>query len=166
MNTTKSIDVQELKKYHNEDVIRRFMDNYDIDYQTSLDIFQELKKFFYLLHLYGDKIFMNEYMFVLDEMWHTFLMYTDEYYRFCNTYFGRLLAHTPASYKEKTEIDHKLKTDKKNIETELRKNAKEMFEIIYDELGPETLVKWIKQYGEYYTLEKLTELRKPLTARS
>ena len=50
-----------------------------------------------------DYIFTHEPLWVIDEMWHTFLLYSKDYYDFCHQYLGRMIHHRPTPRAKKNE---------------------------------------------------------------
>ena len=58
------------------------------------EVFDALREYFYLCRLSkGQMIAMPSK--VVDDAWHEFLLYTQEYAHFCKRAFGRFLHHTP-----------------------------------------------------------------------
>lgn len=53
----------------------------------------EFRKFLVLVHLYEKKFSMTSKE--VDTVWHTFILFTKEYYEFCNDTFGKILHHIP-----------------------------------------------------------------------
>ncbi len=140
------------------------MDNYDVTYEEASEIFKEMIKLLMLMHEYKDHeyVFTHEPLWIIDEMWHTFLMYTLEYKNFCLNHFGRVIEHQPTPRAIKLDIIQKLYA-KEEATTEKVSNAvRRLYELIYDFLGEETLVKWIKYYGKKYTIDYVNSIRKPI----
>lgn len=67
----------------------------------------------------------------LDDMWHTFLLFTLDYTKFCDRYFGRYLHHVP-----KTARDPKV-SQRKRLD-----QMRAFYEAVYDVLGEETFREW------------------------
>lgn len=144
--------------YNNEDIISRFTDMYKVDDATAIEIFTETKKFLYLCQL--PKIFIPDELLIVDEMWHNFILFTKEYQIFCQQHFGRYFHHLPASKKEKEEQRIKNETDPEGAKTEFQEKLSYVIGCTYDHLGPETVIKWFKQYPEDYSKERIALLRK------
>jgi len=104
MKSSKELLFKEIDDYHHEEAIRRFMDDFDVTYEEAKDIFKEMKRFLCLVNEYPDDyIFTHEPLWVIDEMWHTFILYTKDYYDFCMQFFGKIIHHhiTPRLQKQK-----------------------------------------------------------------
>lgn len=69
----------------------------------------------------------------IDDMWHTFLLFTHEYTDFCHRYFGEYLHHVPTVKIEKPATEQ--------YERELTN----YISYIYDSLGEATVRKWFAE---------------------
>ena len=160
---TKEIDMEKVMSYHHEETVQRFISNYDVTYEESFEIFQETKKFLALMARYPkEHVFAVESIYVLDEMWHTFLMFTKDYQDFCVEHFGFMIHHEPMKKAEKEQTREMLATDKAAAEEVLRPNIEKLYSLIYDYHGNETLIKWIRTLGEKYTIAHINAIRKPI----
>ena len=163
MIATKEISLEEVLQYEHEETVLRFIDNFDITHEEATDIFKEMKLLLALMAKYPEEyIFTHEPLWIIDEMWHTFLMYSKDYEDFCQQHFGKMIYHKPTKRAQKLEIQEKLETHKEETEEMLKPVVKNLYNLIYEYLGRETLVKWIKVYGEKYTLEYVNKIRKPI----
>lgn len=70
----------------------------------------------------------------IDDMWHTFLLFTHEYTDFCKKYFKQFIHHVPNVEEKKWVIP--------KIEVELNR----YLSYVYDHLGEETLCKWFAEH--------------------
>jgi len=163
MKTKTAINIPQVLEYQHEETVLRFMDEFDISDEEANDVFREMKLFLCLLAKYpNDYIFTHEPLWIIDEMWHTFLLYSQDYYDFCLKYFGKMIHHAPTPRAKKLDIIERLKTDKAEIEKMLKPVVKNLYEKIYDYLGPDTLIKWLEVYGNKYTIEYMNKIRKPI----
>lgn len=83
---------QEFIQYRNEVVIDRFSKVHHVTLQEAEEIFQELMKFLYVCAYIPAS---SPPSAVVDEMWHTFIIFTADYFKFCVDYVGRFLHHQP-----------------------------------------------------------------------
>ena len=82
-------------------VLERYMDEHDLPAEVAREHERELKRFLVLCALDPDAAYgMNG---PVDELWHTFIMFTLDYARFCEEVAGRFLHHVPAS--EEAKLD-------------------------------------------------------------
>lgn len=83
----------------------------------------ELAKFFYVIKNdnTNDRVPIGMTSAEVDEVWHTFIIDTKEYFTFCNRYFGFYLHHRPSQPGEDLSASAKKfqKLYKKNFKTKL-----------------------------------------------
>lgn len=137
---------QNLMTYKHEMVISRYRNEYPNASMSAEETFTELMKYFWLCqkhasdkkHLPEDdslnfKCAIHVEMEEIDNMWHTFLLFTRDYLAFCNKFFaGEFIHHDPLS--------EKINISKEAYESELQR----YLTYIYENLGEETLMKWFK----------------------
>ena len=92
---------------------------------------------------------------VIDEMWHTFILFTRDYHNFCYKYFSRFIHHTPLTYLEKKDFQGNLLRNKKNTILDIKNKQKNLLEYLLEIFGKETVIKWYIHYGTKYTKEIL-----------
>jgi hypothetical protein len=71
---------------------------------------------------------MNE----IDDMWHTFLLFTKDYMSFCKDYFDEYIHHIPNTEEESMKED------------QFKDNLTRYLSFIYDTLGEETVINWFE----------------------
>lgn len=156
---SRSIKYGPLHAYKNDAVIERFMDKYQVARDEAEDIFEEMKRMLWAMARYQNphegpsrlSPFTIYYqMGVLDEMWHTFILFTAEYTDFCLQYFGAYLHHAPTTAKDKQKLSLKRKTDPKGTRKFLEAGLREQCSFIGEKLGAATLEKWFKVYPQRY----------------
>jgi hypothetical protein len=131
----------EVLKYENREVVLRFSKEKRISFDDAEDIFQETKRWLWLCASSpGESVNMVGEAFVIDEMWHTFLLFTRDYADFCEKHFREFIHHVPKPSSEKQDVEG----DRRKAD--LRKD----YELIYDRLGSEVLLKWCKVYPERF----------------
>jgi hypothetical protein len=133
--------LEEVLCYKNDDVVHRFAEDFNLSLADSEAIFIELKKWLWLCALQGlsnskskhptHPLTLFQEMFVVDLMWHTFILFTHDYSDFCENYFGTFVHHVPRS--------NRVKALPIKVQRDLIKNT---YEYIYDNLGSETLLNW------------------------
>ena len=118
--------------YFSKVVIDRYCKDHNKPIVFGKEVFQAYLKFIYI----SDFLNKNEipaYMLTeileIDMMWHTHLLFTVEYQRFCHQFFGRFIHHTPFS------------EDSLPPEKEAKKEGIRQFvTAIYQEFGKETVI--------------------------
>jgi hypothetical protein len=140
--------------YENDNIIESFIKNFDISEDDAKDVFRQMLKWFIYCHDERSEGYRNidDATIIIDEMWHTFILFTPDYTRFCREYFGQYIHHMPS-----TTAD--IEEQKKQTLEEARSRKKIQYELVYDILGKETFIKWYHDYSEKYSMESLRKLR-------
>ncbi|MCP3750486.1 hypothetical protein [Pseudomonas sp. SBB6] len=163
----KVASLHDVLQYQNSDITLKFCKEWDVSRSEADDIFTETKKFLYLAaHCQTECFTVSIYqpLQVIDEMWHTFLQFTDQYYHFCEHYMGGFLHHFPFT---RTMLQQEIKSVSL-AGTSFEKYKKEAFLAQINKtkeiLGDETIIKWYGEYAHHYSIDRLNALRKPLAA--
>jgi hypothetical protein len=141
-------ELYELLAYQNPRIINRYQKDYPSNTLLADDAFTELLKFLWLCQKHRQDIKSNPNdaslqfsctihaeMKEIDDMWHTFLLFTRDYSNFCNHYFGHFLHHDPISNDSTPSIEQ--------FENELTN----YLSYAYDHLGEETIRLWFSEFG-------------------
>jgi hypothetical protein len=81
-----------IKKYSNYSVIERYSRSEKIDNKIATEHFNALKQFLSFCTKTEKPCFPSKQ---LDEIWHTFILYTQDYYSFCKDGLGKFVHHIP-----------------------------------------------------------------------
>lgn len=158
-------DLLEALDCENEEVvINAFIDRYSISRDEAEEIFTETKKWLWLaartMNSGPHNLFIDKPLSIIDEMWHNFILHTKYYYDYCMSKFHHLIHHYPTTPEEKTEFKKQLKKNPSLVHKKNAQLVKKQYDLIYDYLGPETLVKWYDQLASKYTEEYIKSIRK------
>ncbi len=146
---------------HEEVVIKGFMDRYDVTFDEAAEIFEETKKFLSLAAEDENKgVFIDQPLQIIDEMWHTFILHTKQYFNFCFTQFNRFIHHVPTPSEEKVKMEERLKIAPLEVLKESEEKISKQYSLIYDKYGPETLVKWYDTWANKYTPDYINAIKK------
>lgn len=141
-------DLNELIHYQNEKLIYRFAKDYPNATMIAEDALSELMKFIWLcLKHRSDKhnnptnkqlnflCIIHPEMGDIDNMWHTFLLFTKDYHEFCNKHLGGIFFH-----------HEPIVTPKANLLDEHYEYELSLYlSYIYDNLGEDTLLRWFSE---------------------
>lgn len=138
-------DLPTLLSYQNLDVFERYAMDYPNNQLDPSEAFQELMRFFWLSmkHENEKKHFPNDdnlsficgihsEMKEIDDMWHTFLLFTKEYASFCKNYLGRYFHHAPTTNAQKSAL----------TENDFEVDFYRFLSFVFDHLGEKTVRKW------------------------
>lgn len=147
-------------KYRNPDVVRRFAEDYQVSLKDAREIFTEMLRWLWLTVERrkevdnGAKHFsiplFNEALAV-DLMWHTFLLYTEDYADFCQKYFGFFIHHRPRSRRERNQWQKFIQANPKAAHKERVTHLRKVYSYIYDKLGPKVLERWCLEYPDRFS---------------
>jgi hypothetical protein len=139
---SKELDLASLLSYRHPDVLERFQKDFNATPEVADAVFADLIRFFYLGHrnlMLIQQGLETDYvvaiyppLLAIDDMWHTFILFTRDYAAFCQSHFGYFIHHQP-------NID-----DANVLDAEERLGK--FLSLVYDELGAETFMRWFKAY--------------------
>lgn len=148
--------LQKINNYENEYVVKCFLRNFSMNETEAIDVFNETKKWLYLCYCIDKKskkeglkipLYITPDMLIIDEMWHTFILCTLDYSKFCEDFFSMYIHHYPSVEKgEGSEIEKVKKMYKNNLK------------LIYEYLGEETLDKWFNKFADKYTKDYILQI--------
>ncbi|MCK9798850.1 hypothetical protein M1B34_14255 [Pseudomonas sp. MAFF 302030] len=163
--TPRIAELPALLKYKNEDVVLKFCKEWDVSQTEAEDIFEDTKKFLYLAaHCKADCFSASIYhqFQIIDEMWHSFLQFTDQYADFCEAYLGGFLHHFPFSRSLLREQMKLLARTQQTFASYKQETFARQLAKTKDLLGDDTLIKWYGEYAHRYNVSQLNALRKPI----
>ncbi len=137
-----------LLRYRNQRVIDKFLEQYRLERREAEQLFEDMLLFLWLASrsLTGPRgtplLGVLEPHALMDEMWHTFILHTREYERFCRRFFGRTIHHDPTAPPERVRG-----ADGAREHAELRRKIA----FVYDELGEDVARRWFDAYVDRYT---------------
>lgn len=76
-------------------VVERYSKEHDVPKEVALEHARELKRYLALSALFPEK--MYGMVGTVDKLWHTFIMFTQDYMDFCNKVNKRYIHHDPES---------------------------------------------------------------------
>ncbi len=91
---TEMCSMQEVLAYENEEVVKRIGREMKKSKEEAQAIFKDTIRFLYMCGAhYNKRPFYPPPL--IDEAWHTFLLFTKDYATFCNEKFGWFINHAP-----------------------------------------------------------------------
>lgn len=146
--------LEEVLRYENDEVVHRFSTDFKIACADADEIFIETKRWLWLCASQmdnasdgvGDRVPLLSEARVIDLMWHTFVIFTDDYARFCKKYFGFFVHHHPRTRVEKEAWEKRVAADREGALAERRAMLRKAYVTVCDQLGPATLKKWCEDF--------------------
>ncbi len=144
--------IDEILAYKNPYVIRRFQMTHKITEAEAEQIFEDVMRYLWLSAVVEEKrkhdvnvpdISIAEGMYIIDEMWHEFVLLTKMYTEFCQKYFGEYIHHPP-------ELNKFGKNSKIMEETQAMEIfLGELIQCVIDYFGEEVALRWFDEYHKY-----------------
>ncbi len=139
------VTINEIISYKNEAIFERYRRDYPNNALAAEEAMKEVIKYLWLSHQHLQNkqerpqdenldftCGMYPEMRQIDDMWHTFLLFTREYMDFCQRYFGEFLHHAPETGEEELQAQV--------FEQEFSR----YLSYVYDHLGEETIRVWFE----------------------
>jgi hypothetical protein len=163
-------------QYRNRHVVDRFLERHALPREEADDLFVETLRWLWLCRRAdadprAPELFIDDCMALLDEMWHTFVLFTRDYTSYCDRYLGGYVHHEPTTVEEKARVVVERERDPDAFRAQREARMRALYEYVYDELGEDTLVKWYSIYPERYPARpapgfQVTTAATPATATS
>lgn len=78
--------------YRNETVLKKYCIEYNVSKEDAELLFIEMLKFLYLCSISEKSLSPSK---AIDKMWHTFILCTKDYAKFCEAHLGGFIHHNP-----------------------------------------------------------------------
>jgi len=155
--------LSDVLQYTNEAVVLRFMETWDLPRPDADDLFVQTNKWLWLTATTATMpdappLAISQSTKLLDEMWHTFVLFTHDYVTYCDRYFGQYLHHTPTPRAEYDAQIESYERDPAAHMARLEATFTRQYELVHDLLGEDTLVKWYGEYADRYTDEYMRQI--------
>ncbi len=119
--------------------MRGFLRVYDVPPREARAIFVETLKLLWLAGTSKEPLTILVQLKVLDEMWHAFILHTDDYARFCRAHFGRFLHHDPET------------RTRRGVSLVSEDEVERIVARVYFTLGKRTAQRWFETYPKRYS---------------
>jgi hypothetical protein len=165
--------LEEVEAFAFREAVYKFVEYYDVDEAVAESFFLETKRWLWLCAttVYeraagrsAPELLITGSLFWLDEMWHIFLQFTEEYDQFCRQYLGMFLHHRPTTRAEKSARRERLIGEQADYLKLRQEELRRQCHYVCEKLGEETFVRWYREYAERYSAAELfakARLRQP-----
>jgi hypothetical protein len=150
----------------NEDniIIEGFMERYSVNRVEAEEILHETKKWLWLAsenikEKKGFRLFIDNSLMIIDEMWHNFILHTRVYQKFCHEKLNLFVHHEPTPQAEKI-IGFDSDEEKQKFQQQQEEKLNQQLSYIYDKLGAETVSKWYEEFPEKFSEKKIQALKR------
>jgi hypothetical protein len=144
--------------YRNTAIPYKFMERWEVSFAEAQELFLETKRLLWLSERAkrtGTRFTIDEPLRILDEMWHTFVLFTPEYEAYCRTVYGGFIHHHPTTKADKDRLAAAFTRDPAKAIRDTRAREDRQWELVLAELGEDTLLKWyvelpLKYSGRFF----------------
>jgi hypothetical protein len=154
--------LERILRYRNEEVLHKFLANFPVGRSEAEQIFADMLMWLWISNCAtqngGPRLSIEDSMLVVDEMWHTFILSTEDYESFCKENFGKVLHHVPIKASEKMSLYTQAMEDPGLFNAERRESLKQMYNYVAEYLGHEVLLRWFSEYRKKFPKHILREI--------
>ena len=118
----KSVSLANVMSYQNDAVVARIKRELGCSHEKAVSVFEDTKKFLWLCTEGAGSCIPSP---VIDEGWHTFLLFTKDYQDFCQKYLGKFIHHRPSRPEDPPNDGSALRNTLVTIELKLGGNLGE-----------------------------------------
>ncbi|MDF1826781.1 MAG: hypothetical protein P1U39_00660 [Legionellaceae bacterium] len=142
------VSLQKVLEYSNQKVVERYEKDYPKNQLRGERALEEILKFLWLSQKHAFdlkcnptdprfqfKFYMYPEMVEIDHMWHTFILFTQDYVSFGETFFGEYLHHFPS-----------MKDGEHTFDSFIDEQVNRHLSYIYDHLGADTVRLWFAKF--------------------
>lgn len=134
-------------RYRNEEVVFRFAADFGVSHADAEEVFLETKRWLWLCATHPSLALpLFSEARAIDEMWHTFLLFSRDYAAFCEEHFGAFVHHCPRTKRDQDAWNARVAADADAARAERRARLRKVYEVVVDELGVATLKKWCEEF--------------------
>ncbi|HUH01293.1 MAG TPA: hypothetical protein VML75_04815 [Kofleriaceae bacterium] len=135
---------------------------YEVRDGEAQALFDDLKRWLWLkAQPDAPVLVVTREMQILDEMWHCFILFTEEYASFCEHYCGGFVHHHPTTHVEEAAMRAAYREAPAAFMERRRAGLTAQYEYIFDMLGEETLLRWYVEYPRRYDRAFFARAYKP-----
>lgn len=145
-------------------IIEGFMARYSVKKKEAEEILLETKKWLWLAsenikEKKGFRLFIDNSLLIIDEMWHTLILHTRIYQKFCNEKLNLFVHHEPTPVSEKT-VGFDSEEEKQKFQIKQEERLSQQLSYIYDKLGAETVSKWYEEFPDKFSEKKIHTIKR------
>lgn len=158
--------------YANDDVVHKFLERFDLPWADACELFAETRRWLWLAAAHrADRragrpsppvLAIDTPLLMLDEMWHTFVLFTREYAAFCRRCLGGYVHHVPTTHAEKERRRQEWRRDPVRARRREQRRLEAQYAYVYDRLGEAALRKWYEEFPRRYPPEAVARAARPL----
>ncbi|MCX4248098.1 glycine-rich domain-containing protein [Paraliomyxa miuraensis] len=160
-----SLDV--VLAYENDAIVHKFLERFDMPFEEARALFDDVKKWMWLSGRPGrpQAMTVTEDILILDEMWHTFILFTRDYHEFCRDRVGHFVHHAPTTRSEKDRILREYEADPEGAFARSERRLEEVLVFVAEHLGAGAVHRWFVELPQRYGPEFFARAQRPTAVR-
>lgn len=95
----KGIDIEQAMAYPIPEILKRYQKDYGVSEETAKLHERELKRYL-ILCVENLPIAVPMFSPEVDDLWHTFLLFTKDYEKYCKEILGEFIHHVPKTHEK------------------------------------------------------------------
>ncbi len=105
MTTPQVVPELEALTYEAPFLIEKLLKDHIVDTaEEGQALFAEVKKYFVLIRS-DETTLWDMYSLRIDEVWHQFILFTQEYFKYCHRFFGGYIPHSPSNAPQSATLE-------------------------------------------------------------
>jgi hypothetical protein len=141
--------VDKVVQFRHAETISRFCDTFYIAKPEAAKIFADLMRWMWMMGTQPRAAKIPPVP-VIDEMWHTFLVFTKDYTAFSQKYFGQFVHHVPIPSTTKRRDQKRAAHDPAAAKEKVRNQLLRRISTVWDILGEGVALRWYVTYAQRY----------------
>jgi len=147
--------------YQNDQIPLRFMDDWDVSLDEARLLFDDVKRWLWLNSQVDWELTFVGPLGIIDEMFHLFILFTDEYSKYCKDVYGDYVHHIPITNADRLKMAADVERDPEGMRTQELADRERMRRLIVEKLGVDALIRWWVDYPANYGDEFFRTRHKP-----
>ncbi|HUJ59393.1 MAG TPA: hypothetical protein VLX92_12900 [Kofleriaceae bacterium] len=156
--------LDEFVAYRNPQVVNRFLRHWILPRREAERVFADLMRYLWLIGQPGCGDVAP--VAIVDEMWHMFLVFTEEYQRWSEHSLGYFLHHRPRTAAQQRDTLAAVKRSPRGAREAVERGLVADIAIVADKLGDATALRWYVLYESRYGKRFFNTRRRPRAGRS
>lgn len=170
------LSLRAILSYKNPEIVAQFCRDLGFPKKQGQTLFEDVLRYLYLTVKANERhqliangarlqplyIVILDEMLIIDEMWHTFVLNTEEYTKFSQKYFGKFMHHNPTPTWKSQRVEDLSAHERIAFKYELEA----YMNFVVEELGEDVLERWFVSYPRKYSRKKIIEMKLKAVSRA
>ncbi len=151
-----------------DDVVHAFATALGVTFEAAVAIFLEFKAMMWLMNEMdfdgegerGNSFVIDDSLVILDEIWHTFILHTNDYHHFCKQLLGHYVHHAPTTPTQRAQHrETLLGLTREEALTKFRNEKRWQYTYTLKKLGRDRFKLWYEEYHQKYPMHAIMKAK-------